>query len=313
PQLGRKALVKQLRESDVHGAPLLFQAAASNSRPCFEAVCKEIRGTLGESELRDQLQVVDLKGRSIIFHAVKAQSVSVFAAVVDHLTRDANDGTSWLIAKSADDHHGQQGVERICGTAVHVGSKGMNVLHFACRWGCPCIVDKVISEAKKQGTIFVHEILCTADAVGRTPLMQALRQDHDENCGVRVPKVDVVLKTLTDVANHTDSDTLAHFTQPVTSEHGSTALMHAAYGGPKQLRIVCSKITSLAKSCKIWDKASNTDRNDRGELRLDFALGLEDVVEEEKLRRYGFLLKEAARGGHIRALETVVHAIKVRS
>ncbi|CAM9276722.1 unnamed protein product, partial [Scytosiphon promiscuus] len=117
-------------------------AAASSSTACFEAVCHVIREQLGESELRDQLQVVDLKGRSIIFHAVKAQSVDVFTAVVDHLTSDADDDSSWLIAKGADNSYGEQQI--ICGKAVHVDIKGMNVLHFACRWGCPCIMDKVV-------------------------------------------------------------------------------------------------------------------------------------------------------------------------
>lgn len=264
------------------------------------------------SDPSECFQVVDLKGRSIIFHAVKAQSVDVFTAVVDHLS-DVDDGASWLIAKCGSNSYGEQRVEKICGKAVHIGVKGMNVLHFACRWGCPCIINKVVSEAKKQGKVFVHEILRAADAAGRTPLMQTLRQSHGKACDVRAPKLDVLLKMLTGGANHTHFDTLGYFTQPASTEYGSTALMHAAFGGPIQLRVVCSRIISLAKSCEIWTQASSTKLDVAGELRLDFALGLEDVVDAKKLCRYGLLLKEAARGGHVEALETVVHAIQVPS
>lgn len=49
--------MKQLRESDIRGAPLPFQAAASSSKACFEIVCATIRKTLGKSELRTQLKV----------------------------------------------------------------------------------------------------------------------------------------------------------------------------------------------------------------------------------------------------------------
>ena len=49
--------MKQLRESDIHGAPLPFQAAASSSITCFKIVCDTIRKRLGSSELRQQLKV----------------------------------------------------------------------------------------------------------------------------------------------------------------------------------------------------------------------------------------------------------------
>ena len=49
--------MKQLRESDIHGAPLPFQAAASSSITCFRSVCDTIRKRLGSSELRQQLKV----------------------------------------------------------------------------------------------------------------------------------------------------------------------------------------------------------------------------------------------------------------
>lgn len=53
--------MKQLRESDIHGAPLPFQAAASNSKACFEIVCDTICKMLGNSELRTQLKVKNAK------------------------------------------------------------------------------------------------------------------------------------------------------------------------------------------------------------------------------------------------------------
>eukprot|EP00752_Nemacystus_decipiens_P002071 g1982.t1 len=98
-RLGRVALVKQLRDSDIHGAPLPFQAARSKSTTCFETVCKTISSTLGESELRQQLQVVDLKHRTIIFHAAKGETAEVFNAVIQAMNK-AGDGS----APASDDH-----------------------------------------------------------------------------------------------------------------------------------------------------------------------------------------------------------------
>ncbi|CAM9896694.1 unnamed protein product [Ectocarpus sp. 4 AP-2014] len=35
----------------------------------------------------------------------------------------------------------------------------MTVLHVACRWGCPDIVEMIFKEASKQGPDFVQEFL----------------------------------------------------------------------------------------------------------------------------------------------------------
>lgn len=56
-QLGRMGLVRQLRDSDTSGAPLLFRAASSDSLKCFGAVCDAIRNTVGLRDLKEQLMV----------------------------------------------------------------------------------------------------------------------------------------------------------------------------------------------------------------------------------------------------------------
>lgn len=48
--------MKQLRQSDIHGAPLVFHAAASSELDFFKSVCEIVGKALGKSELRQQLQ-----------------------------------------------------------------------------------------------------------------------------------------------------------------------------------------------------------------------------------------------------------------
>lgn len=51
-KLGIRELVKELRESDIDGAPLLFNAAASRGEhSCFKTACDLIHKTLGKGGL----------------------------------------------------------------------------------------------------------------------------------------------------------------------------------------------------------------------------------------------------------------------
>ncbi|CAM9125531.1 unnamed protein product, partial [Hapterophycus canaliculatus] len=301
-QLKRKGLVEQLRQSDIHGAPLVFQAAASSKIDFLKCVCAKIEHTLGRSELRQQLQAssstnwaIDLKKRSIIFHAAKGHNAEVFQAVVDGFdgrgelfqafgdrgngnpltARDGEEKAedndthrkSWLLLRD----HRSETTDLVLGRVEPIGEgyvvavdyRGMNVLHIACRWGCHDIVDKVICEARRQGQSFIKDLLNSVDDDGNTPLMHALRR---ENLGDLLR----VLVDQNDNKSLSKSEQLKLFTEPASRGHNSTALMHAAYAGPERLEIVRERIECLYNL--HLPSASQPCQDDDG-LDLDFALG----------------------------------------
>ncbi|CAM9457252.1 unnamed protein product [Ectocarpus fasciculatus] len=197
----------------------------------------------------------------------------------------------------------------IRGWNVFVDKKGMTVLHVACRWGCPDIVEMILQEASNQGEDFVQDFLRIVDNFGRTPLMHALRHDHGM-CSRGLDSVGLILGALVDRANNTAyPEKLRLFTQPASPKFDSSALMHAAYGGPKRLEVVQDYISSLVQNVR-----HNPATHPRHVgLRLEYALGIEHESPERKLNRYGILLAAAASGGHSCVLEDIIYAIKVRS
>lgn len=272
-------------------------------------------------------QAVDLKERSIIFHAAKSQAADVFQAVIrafdgyrSGCPQNTGNGDqtdvprkSWLLAHdvpepSAPEYEKRQAVRSIHGRNVFVDYKGMTVLHVACRWGCPDIVQMILKEVSNQGADFVRDFLRIVDDLGRTPLMNALRHDHGTNAR-GLDSVGLVLDALVDRANNTAyPEKLRLFTLPPSPKFDSSALMHAAFGGPKRLEFVQSYICSLVQHVQ-HDPATHPCH---GGLRLDYALGIEHK-SPTKLDRYGILLAAAASGGHSCVLEDIIDAIKVRS
>ncbi|CBN79093.1 hypothetical protein Esi_0176_0047 [Ectocarpus siliculosus] len=298
PRLGRGGLVTQLRESDINGAPLAFQAAGGVSAACFESVSKVMHKTLGRNELRQQVQAVDLKERSIIFHAPKSQAANVFQAVIRAFdgdgggcprNTDTGDQTedprkSWLLADDlpespAPEHKKRQAIRSICGRNVFVDYTGMTALHVTCPWGCPDIVEMILKEASKQGQDSVQDFLRIVDNSGRTALMHAVRHDH----GIYARELDsvcLILGALVDRANNTAyPEKLGLFTQPASPKFDSSALMYAAYGGPKRLEVLQDYICSLVQNVQ-HDPATNPCH---AGLHLEFALGIEHESPEKNL------------------------------
>lgn len=81
-QCGAEALVKELRELDVNGAPLLFMAASSRTtETCFSEVFHVIRTFLGIGGFLEQFETHDHDGRNIMMYAARGKKEDIFQYV----------------------------------------------------------------------------------------------------------------------------------------------------------------------------------------------------------------------------------------
>eukprot|EP00752_Nemacystus_decipiens_P011859 g10519.t1 len=82
-RLGIRNLVKELRELDIDGAPLLFNAAASRwERSCFETARDLINRALGKGGLAEQLDAIDGEGRGLLMCAARGNDRKTFEEVL---------------------------------------------------------------------------------------------------------------------------------------------------------------------------------------------------------------------------------------
>lgn len=80
--------MKELREFDIDGAPLLFLAASSRtSTTCFHEVYHTLRAFLGVGGLLEQIEANDHHGRNIMMYAARGKHVDVFECVL-HLYKN---------------------------------------------------------------------------------------------------------------------------------------------------------------------------------------------------------------------------------
>eukprot|EP00903_Cladosiphon_okamuranus_P014653 g13587.t1 len=83
-RLGVCALVKELREIDIDGAPILFHAASCRrEHSCFRTAYDLIYTVLGKGGLMEQVEAVDGLGRGILMHAARSAHVETFKEVFD--------------------------------------------------------------------------------------------------------------------------------------------------------------------------------------------------------------------------------------
>lgn len=338
-QLGPRTLVGHLRESDIDGAPMLFQAASSSSVKCLRRVSKVIEETLGSSELREQLQAKDLKGRTITFHAATSKNVEVFHEIITMLAKEDPCG-SWIVVESngcaletALDEEGgiaprivhkhRSDSVAIADKTVLVDYKGMNLLHHASRYGSAGLLELVVERARQYGSMFLRGYLHSVDGKGRTPLICLLRQETKRRDNEISKKLKLLLDNMaassTSTSEYGDSPSacdnlLVYMTKSQSTKYDGTVLTHAAHGGPKQFELARETI------CRLAGNRCHSD----GGIDLDIALGLEEggpqwaesegpELSEKRKKRHGILLEEAASGGHVSVLEDVVSAIKVES
>lgn len=329
--------MRHLRESDIDGAPMLFQAASSSSVKCLRHVSKVIEETLGSSELREQLKAKDLKGRTIIFHAATTKNVKVFYEIITMLAKEDPHG-SWIAVEgnggareTAFEEEGEIAPRiaskhrtvsmAIADKTVLVDHKGMNLLHHASRYGSARVLELVVKGARQYGSSFLGGYLHSVDGKGRTPLMCLLRQETKQRDSEMSEKLKLLLHNMAATSTRTSEygdfhssseDMLVYMTNSPSTKYDGTVLTNAAHGGPEQFELARETICSLVRNRCHGD----------GGIDLDIALGLEEGgpqwaesegpdLSEKRKKRYGILLEEAASGGHVSVLEDVVSAIKV--
>ena len=321
--LGHLALVRQLRELDEDGAPLLFQAALSNNERCLTIVLRVLKGILGVGGLDEQLYAIDHKGRNVLMYAVRSPSFSVYIEIQKRVLDLDHDRVKTRLTQL----------------------DGCRSKHHAAESECPEVLRKVVELAKKNDVLGE---LSGTDSKGRTPIMYVLRDNYRISKrklvlgGTRIGRTGSLLKrSLTEeeclrrkedlpraqrrsqkldilMSEMDASEQLKSLTRsPVKSadhesmQNGSsspkneiTALMHAARGGRRAFDLAVSKITHLGD---ITDPhhSSLTDLE-----FLDKALGVDNQGDGSiRNRRRGMLLEEAAAGGNLDVLQDVVSKI----
>lgn len=329
--LGYQALVRQLRELDEGGAPLLFQAGLSNSVRCLKTVLSIVKETLGTAGLNEQLYAIDHKGRNILMCAVKSPSISVYNKIQELLESNTVPVRPLLLFSRLD-------------------AVGRSALHHAAESDCPEILQMVVKQAKER---FLFGKLSCADHKGRTPVMYVLRdyyrirkrrfvhrntpigpkkphlarslsekeyigwRDEDFCRGERrEQKLEILLDDMD------PREQLWILTQPPLAksggrcesaldcceiqEDGLTALMHAARGGRLAFELAVMKIDSL-----LGDLTNRPYSELMGLRFLDAALGIDDMDNNSPIRdrRRGMFLEEAAAGGNLDVLQHVAFEI----
>lgn len=346
-QVGRPILVKLLRESDVYGAPLLFQAASSSNLKCFVAVTKVICRTLGLGELRQQLLAKDLKNRTILFHAATTKTVDVFNEVVNMLDmankgEEDDENYSWLTVKNGSELLERDERQEIGTRIIARDVRGMNILHHACRAGSAEVLNRILTEAKQQGQDFVKGYLRTSDNRGRTPLFHVLRaydKTREDKFFCRHLKRVISVSEGNAQSEHQIQED--QFKEPEGMERNKILSQQKSTETTRKLTFLVDwekqNVTGSAwkaLTTSAWGKTAivfaahggvdqlNIFRRKlfevvpREKLRDDGGLNLEDVLgepgDELRSRCHGNLLVGAALSGDKRVLEYAVWAIEVR-
>lgn len=89
-KLGVCALVKELREIDIDGAPILFHAASGRrEHSCFRTACDLVYTVLGKGGLMEQFEAVDGLGRGILMHAARSNHLQTFKEICNTYVKNA--------------------------------------------------------------------------------------------------------------------------------------------------------------------------------------------------------------------------------
>lgn len=313
--LGHFAFVRQLREVDKHGAPLLFHAAKSDGMQCLNVVIHLLENLLGREGFNKQLHAIDNGKRSILMFAVRSPNFEVYKRIVQELQDSKNDPVlPWSILFDQRDKIGR------------------NVLHYAAEGNCPDILKDLVRQAEEKGKF--EDLVSGTDAKGTTPIMCVLRDSYRtrkstltsesnptsevklsrstseekhrnwrgktrQRAGQREKKLDILMDKME------PSKLLKHITLPhqvagtaacESTNSNRTALMHAARGGLSAYNLAVDRIQRLRRisRCNI--------------SRLPvLAMGTESP--DERNCRIGMLVEEAAIGGDLDVMEYVVDKI----
>lgn len=327
-QLGMSFLVKQLKQTDINGAPLLFLAVHTETeRSCFEEVRAEIVAVLSRVGFNTQLMSMDSRKKGIAMYAAMGQHLETFKQVKELIDVQC----SWVVDDKGDVDDEVNDEANTRPTPEHDQAKeeteevrqmwtrllewrddvGRTLLHYASGEGSV----QVLREVVKMGTKYdVLETMSAADGNGRTPVMYVLRNMFNRDRGVLELKLGLLADSARDPTGLKGRcKVLSPPGVDLTRNHtvANTVLMHAARGGPEAFDIALNNIWA-------WDKKS---------WNLDHALDIELVqgVGEKSVSNHaeaegpidmktwgrGMLLAAAARGGHLEILDIVTAAIRV--
>lgn len=338
PKLGICALVKELREIDMDGAPLLFHAASScGENSCFQTAHDLIGMALGKGGVMEQIEAVDVFGRGILMHAARRRHVQIFRDVlkmckdVTHSMR-SHQNSQTTPDKSEDTHALLRDV------LLKVDIHGMSCLHHAADAGSCEVLREVLRMCKLVGSTFYQE-MDTRDNGGRTPIIFVLR--NDGCCGK--DEVNAKFNMLVEaMPNGLNTDSGAHNTkrwmepssvpsrpppskradQTVDATEAITELMHAARGGLASLELVLNN--TLPSS---FVDSDGSDGGWRRTVNLDKALAVKifpsgtshDTADplpsspDTKTWGRALLLAAAAKLGNEDVLYHILDAIQVRA
>ncbi|CBN74319.1 Transient Receptor Potential Channel. Partial sequence [Ectocarpus siliculosus] len=196
-RVGIHALVKELRETDIDGVPLLFHAASSRRKHCCFRIAYDLVFTvLGKGGVIEQFEALDGLGRGILMHAARSNHVDTFKDVFDKCRKAAesvrlhdqsnavaNDGRIEIPEVPLYGFRGERPsdsttqtpekssnsllLREVLGT---VDRKGMTCLHHAAEAGSSEVLCEVVKEC---GSHWAD--LGASDRSGRTPIMLVLR------------------------------------------------------------------------------------------------------------------------------------------
>ncbi|CAM9233322.1 unnamed protein product, partial [Ectocarpus sp. 12 AP-2014] len=209
-RVGIHALVKELRETDIDGVPLLFHAASSRRKYCcFRTVYDLVFSVLGKGGIMEQFEALDGLGRGILMHAARSNHVNTFKDVFrkcrnaaesirlhDRSNPVANDGRTEVTEGTLHGFRGERPPDFSTRTTKgsadgrllrevlgKVDRKGMTCLHHAAEAGSSEVLREVV---KIGGSLW--EDFGASDRSGRTPIMLVLRnafccEDEEHTCG----------------------------------------------------------------------------------------------------------------------------------
>ncbi|CAM9784847.1 unnamed protein product, partial [Scytosiphon promiscuus] len=284
-KFGVSVLVKELKASDINGAPLLFQAASSRTRhECFDTVCYALRTILTRSGLIEQIIAFDQRGRNLMMHAARGNHVQVFKQV-------------------------EAICERFCPNQPHRRDyTGRTILHHAAEAGCSAILQAVLDSLDDTEFLALNK----ADENGRTPIMHVLRLRHGyEGDHDLKEQFKMLYERIMKCGGggwmerrrvlHPEEVRLGQ-----TTVEAATELMHAARGGRESLHLVIDKFAKNDGGFPVCvDKVLNVtyDQESSPTSAAGGQIG-------EQAWGWGMLLASALRGGHVDVLDAVVYAIK---
>lgn len=328
--------MKQLRESDANGAPLLFLAASSKGpRSCFEDVRREIEDTLSAIGLIEQIEAVDRKAaRGILMYAARSNHVGVFREVL-RLLEAACKGTL------SGQNFRKDWETKLKAAFMRRDKSRRTLLHHASEAGNAAILRTVVTMAEDYG---VFAAMSEPDKNGRTPMMYVLRRRYltgsiadcvrqkfellwrkHRNAGnggwmhrrpLRLhPKTprDLRGRPVDDVSTGRTMEERSRLESDQVVVKGTTELIHAAYGGLQTLQLVLEKTVPEGEEVDL-------NKVDLDEIigvtlvnkRTDEIMTLNGEPSGDQLKSWGhgMLLAAAARRGHVDVLDIIEEKIR---